>query len=147
MQAAKTRAAIAAELDDLHAAAAEADEARYFDHYATTVKGPVFIGTDATERWTLTEFRAFAAPYFAAGKAWTYTPLERHIELDAGSPDVAWFDELLAHASYGTLRGSGVLVRRNGRWRVAQYVLSFCVPNEVAGAVVKAIQANAPASE
>jgi predicted esterase len=134
------RAAIAAELDDLHAAAAEADEVRYFDHFAPTARGPVFIGTDATERWTLAEFRNYAHPYFAAGKAWTYTPTSRHIELDPASPDVAWFDELLTHASYGRLRGSGVLVRREGRWRVAQYVLSFCVPNAVAGDVVERIE-------
>ena len=143
-QRAAARADIAAVLDDLHAAAAEADEARYFDHFAPSVRGPVFIGTDANERWTLEEFRAFAHPYFAAGEAWTYASTARHVELDDASPDSAWFDELLTHASYGTLRGTGVLIRRAGRWRVAQYVLSFCVPNEVAADVVECISAGEP---
>jgi len=147
MHNAKLRAELGAILDDLHAAASEADEARYFDHFAPTVKGPVFIGTDATERWTLLEFREFAHPYFAAGKAWSYTPVERHIELDSASPAVAWFDELLSHESYGTLRGSGVLVKSGDRWRVAQYVLSFCVPNEVASDVVERIGEAAPAKD
>src|SRR5262245_72631 len=57
-------------LDALHKAAAKADEKAYFDLYA---KSAVFLGTDATERWTLEEFKAFAHPYFAKGKAWTYT--------------------------------------------------------------------------
>jgi len=138
LREAKLRAELGAVLDDLHAAASEADEARYFNHFAPSMKGPVFIGTDATERWTLPEFRAFAHPYFAAGKAWSYTPVERHIERGIAL-DIAWFDELLTHASYGTLRGSGVLVKTGKRWRVAQYVLSFCVPNEVASDVVKRI--------
>src|SRR6266545_7462239 len=38
--------AAAAMLDDWHAAAAAADEARYFAHFATDA---VFLGTDATE--------------------------------------------------------------------------------------------------
>src|SRR5262245_65773011 len=44
-------------LDGLHDAAAKADEKRYFDHFAP---GAVFLGTDARERWTLEEFRAYA---------------------------------------------------------------------------------------
>lgn len=133
------RAELGAVLDDLHAAADEADEARYFDHFAPDMQGPVFIGTDASERWTLAEFRTFAHPYFEAGKAWTYTPVSRHIELGPAPTTIAWFDEVLSHKSYGTLRGSGVLVKRAEHWRVAQYVLSFCVPNEVASDVVERI--------
>ena len=41
-------AEIGRELDDFHDAAAHADEARYFGHFAA---GAVFLGTDATERW------------------------------------------------------------------------------------------------
>jgi len=42
----------------------------------------VFIGTDATENWQNSEFRAFSKPYFDKGKAWTFTTLERTIYLD-----------------------------------------------------------------
>ena len=43
---------VEAVLDDFHAAAAASDEARYFDHFSAE---GVFLGTDATERWTLGE--------------------------------------------------------------------------------------------
>jgi hypothetical protein len=41
---------IAAVLDDWHQAASVADEARYFGYFAPN---GVFMGTDATERWTV----------------------------------------------------------------------------------------------
>lgn len=39
-------------LDDWHQAAAVADEARYFGHFAPN---GVFMSTDATERWDVTD--------------------------------------------------------------------------------------------
>jgi len=144
LDATDDKAAIHAILDDLHAAAAAGDGPRYFDHYAPAAYGTAFLGTDAEERWTLEQFRAYAEPYFDGVEAWTYTPLERNVELapaGSGRPDVAWFDELLTHAKYGTVRGSGVLVRMPDRWRLTQYVLSFTVPNDRAAAVVEAIRA------
>ena len=68
--------AIARELDDFHDAAARADEARYFAHFSDDA---VFLGTDATERWNLAAFRAFAHPHFAAGKAWSFHATRRAI--------------------------------------------------------------------
>ena len=91
--------AIAASLDDFHAAASEADEQRYFDHF--TPDG-VFIGTDATERWDVAQFRAYAHPHFSKGRGWTYAPRDRHIQL-LDSTGVALFDEKLDHAQYGEL--------------------------------------------
>lgn len=129
------RAAIARELDDLHDAAARADEERYFGHFAPEA---VFVGTDATERWTLDAFRAYAREPFTRASAWTYVPLERHVEVAPGG-ELAWFYERLSNAKYGETRGSGVLVRRGGRWLVAHYVLSFAIPNGAAGAVVEAV--------
>ena len=117
-------AAVSAVLDDWHAAAAAADESRYFAHFAPDA---VFLGTDATERWTVEEFRRYAHPYFAKGKAWSFKAIERHISF---SPDrsVAWFDEKLDTPNLGPARGSGVLVRR-GRLEIAQYDLSVPIPN------------------
>jgi ketosteroid isomerase-like protein len=123
------REAIDAVLDDWHAAAAAADLERYFAHFAADA---VFIGTDAGERWTLEEFRAFARPHFERGKAWSFTAVERHVSV---SGDVAWFDERLDTPNLGPCRGSGVLVRSAGGWRIAHYVLSLAVPNEVVGEV------------
>ena len=136
-------AAVGATLDALHAAAATADAATYFDLFTPEAR---FIGTDAAERWSLAEFRAYAEPYFARGQGWTYAPVERTITL-APIPCrcIAWFDEVLDNASYGRTRGSGVLRRTEEGWRIEQYVLSFTVPNAAAGAVVAAIRDEAGA--
>ena len=53
----------------------------------------------------------------------------------------AFFDELLDNDALGETRGSGVLVREGGVWRVAQYNLSIPIPNEVAGRVIELIRA------
>lgn len=120
-------AAVARILDDWHAAAAAADEPRYFAHFAANC---VFLGTDATERWTAEEFRRFAHPYFAKGKAWSFHARDRHV---AFSPDgsVAWFDEALDTPNLGPARGSGVLVRSGQDWKIAQYNLSIPIPNDL----------------
>src|SRR5215218_506839 len=123
-------------LDRFHAAASRADEKAYF--YCFAPDG-VFIGTDATERWDVPAFRAFAHPYFAQGKGWTYTSSERHIAL-ASSNDVAWFDEMLQNDKLGTCRGSGVLRLIRGEWKIAQYNLSIPIPNDQAKTVVEMIR-------
>ncbi len=127
----ETQAAIGLTLDDFHRAAAAADETRYFAHFAP---GAVFLGTDPGERWTVEAFRAYAHPFFAAGKGWTYVPRERHVSIDG---DLAWFDETLDNAKYGACRGTGVLKRVGGKWLVAQYSLTFLVPNALAEQVAK----------
>lgn len=124
-------------LDDFHAAAAEADEARYFAHFAPEA---VFLGTDATERWTVAEFRAYAHPYFSAGRGWTYVARERHVTLAPGG-SVAWFDERLDNEKYGEVRGSGALRRVGGAWKLTQYNLAFPIPNDLAPRVVEMIRA------
>jgi hypothetical protein len=96
-------AAISQTLDLLHAAAAKADGKTYFDLFAPDA---VFIGTDASERWTMDQFRAYALPLFAQGKGWTYKPRLRHVTV-ARVPCscIAWFDEISDSASYGTSPG------------------------------------------
>lgn len=127
-------------LDDFHDAAAKADGARYFGHFTADA---VFVGTDATERWTVAEFKAYAEPHFSKGQGWTYTPIGREVHL---GPDgkTAWFYERLRNAKYGETRGSGVLVIADGRWRIAQYVLSFPVPNAKTAAVLDALRGPLP---
>lgn len=114
------------ELDDLHDAAAHADEPRYLAHFAHDA---VFLGTDAKERWDLPAFTAFLHPHFAQGKGWTYHVERRAVSFDADG-GTAWFDEDLRGERLGPARGSGVLVREGGRWRVAQYNLALTIPNE-----------------
>ena len=133
------KAAMDRTLDTLHDAAARADGPRYFATYAP---GAVFIGTDVTERWTLAEFRAFAEPFFSKGRGWTYRPRQRWLTLtDDPWRCIAWFDEVLDSESYGTTRGVGVLILADGDWKVAQYALSFPVPNDLAKGIVAEIKA------
>ena len=128
-------------LDRLHATASAADGAAYFDLFTPDAR---FIGTDATERWSLEDFRAYAEPHFSAGRGWTYEPTARTVSIaEIDCRCVAWFDEVLESASYGTVRGSGVLRLTDDGWKVSQYVLSFAVPNDDAEAVVDVIRGGA----
>lgn len=139
--------AVEAVLDDWHAAAAAADEDRYFSHFTA---GGVFLGTDATERWRRDEFRKWAHPHFAKGKAWKFKAVRRDVALSPAG-DVAWFDEGLATEKLGPCRGSGVLVREEGAWKVAQYNLSVPIPNEifdpVRQSIAEALKAKKPGKD
>ncbi len=125
-------------LDDWHAAAAAAQEERYFSHFAP---GAVFLGTDATERWTVEEFRRYAHPYFAKGKAWTFKAVERYVSFSTDG-SVAWFDEKLDTPNLGPARGSGVLIRAAGEWKIAQYNLSVPIPNDLMKEIQGRIEQN-----
>ena len=129
--------AIGRVLDDFHDAASKADEERYFALFAPD---GVFLGTDATERWTVEEFRRYAHPHFSKGRGWTYAPRDRHIWI-ARDGRFATFDELLDNEGYGELRGTGALARTDEGWRILQYNLTFTVPNDAADDVVKRIRA------
>ncbi|QDV07719.1 Alpha/beta hydrolase family protein [Planctomycetes bacterium Poly30] len=127
---------VADALRDFHDAASKADGERYFAHFA---EGAIYMGTDATERWTLAEFRSFAEPYFSKGRGWTYVASERHVYVSEDG-QTAWFDELLDNSSYGVTRGTGVFVRGADRWRMAQYHLTIPVPNDLAKTLVELIR-------
>jgi len=117
------------ELDKLinkwHKAASEADFETYFGILADD---GVFIGTDASENWQNDDFRAFSKPYFDKGKAWSFTTIERNIYVNE-SDNFAWFDELL-DTRMEICRGSGVLQKEDGQWKIKHYVLSITIPNE-----------------
>jgi len=118
-------------LDSWHQAAADARFQDYFDKMA---EGAIFVGTDAGEHWDKAEFMSFSKPYFDRGKAWAFTPLQRHVYFGKDG-DVAWFDELL-DTWMQLCRGSGVLIKVGGAWKIAHYVLSLTIPNEtVDGAI------------
>jgi hypothetical protein len=124
-------------LDDWHQAASVADGERYFAHFTPQA---VFMGTDASERWDVTAFRAYAEPYFSEGNGWTYISVERYISFDA-SGQVGWFDERLSNEKYGEVRGSGVVVKRADVWKLAYYNMSFPLPNELTVQIVEQIRA------
>ncbi len=134
--------AAAAVLDALHEAASKADGATYFDLFTPDA---TYIGTDVTEHWSIAQFRAYAEPYFNQGRGWTYTPRSRSLTLaPLDCRCVVWFDEALNSQSYGTSRGTGVLVRGDdGKWRIALYALTFPIPNALARDMTARIRAAA----
>ncbi len=95
----------------------------------------VFIGTDASENWQINEFKAYAKPHFDNGRAWDFSPLDRKVYIDEKT-DIAWFDELLS-TQMKLCRGSGVLKKVSGKWKIAHYVLSIVIPNENVSEVIE----------
>ena len=130
------RAAVASVLDQLHEEASRADGERYFGLFAPNA---IFFGTDATERWPIDEFRTYAMERFETGTGWTYNVRERHISFDDDS-NTAWFDEVLDNEKHGECRGTGVLVKLGGAWKIVQYNLTIPIPNEIALDVVAMIR-------
>jgi ketosteroid isomerase-like protein len=113
-------------IDRWHEAAAKADAKTFFGSLAET---SIYIGTDATERWTKKEFEAFAKPYFERGSAWDFKPYDRDLHV---TPDgrYVWFSELL-ETWMGVCRGSGIMRREGNGWIIEQYHLSVTVPNDL----------------
>ena len=120
-------------LDDWHQAAADADFERYFGHFRSD--SAIFMGTDATERWTVAEFKPWSKPYFDRGKAWSFTPHNRYVYFSEDG-ETAWFDEELKTPNLGPSRGSGVLINTPRGWKIEHYNLSIPIPNEIVGGVV-----------
>lgn len=127
--------AVRATLDAWHEAAARSDEAAYFE---LMTRDAVFLGTDATERWTREQLRAYAHEPFSQGRGWRMRAVRRDVVIADGpihDGSMAWFDEDLETVNLGPARGSGVLVRDGLGWRIAQYNLTITVPNERFGEV------------
>lgn len=124
--------AISKTLNDWHKAAAEAKFDTYFGFMTTDA---IYIGTDPTENWNLHQFKDFSKPYFDRGKAWNFTSIQRNIYFNKDQ-NLAWFDELL-DTQMKICRGSGILRKENGQWKIAHYVLSMTVPNDNTDTVVK----------
>ncbi|GEA09684.1 nuclear transport factor 2 family protein [Alteromonas sp. KUL49] len=131
---------VAQTIDALHTYASEANGKAYFALFDDSA---IFIGTDASETWTVDEFKAYATPHFDKGRGWTYTVTERNIYFSANG-NVAWFDELLYNESLGVTRGTGVLEKSNGQWKFAQYHLAIPVPNALADDIADQIKAYTP---
>jgi hypothetical protein len=113
-------------IDQWHRAAAEAKADVFFGSIA---ENGIYIGTDASERWTKKEFITFAKPYFDKGKAWDFKPYDRDLHVTSDG-NYAWFSELLT-TWMGVCRGSGVLRKTPSGWKIEQYHLSVTVPNAI----------------
>jgi hypothetical protein len=123
---------IAAMLDSFNQAAARADFAGYFNYFTDDA---IFIGTDATERWNKKQFMTWAKKYFDRGKSWNFKSMDRHIYLNENK-NLGWFDELL-NTQMKICRGSGVVMKIGGEWKIRQYVLSITMPNDQIDGAIK----------
>lgn len=113
-------------LDEWHKAAATANADKFFGSMS---EKSIYIGTDASERWTKPEFLKFAKPYFDRGSAWDFKPYDRDLHVTSNGK-IVWFSELLT-TWMGVCRGSGILTKRKGHWQIEQYHLSVTVPNDI----------------
>ena len=113
-------------IDQWHLDAAEANHPAYIG--AMDING-TFIGTDATENWNVSEFSKWSKPYFDRKRTWKFKMVTRNIFLSSENT-IAWFDELI-ETQMGLCRGSGVLQKKNGDWKIEQYVLSAAIPNKI----------------
>jgi len=125
-------------LNDFHQAAAEANYDQYFSLLA---EEGIFLGTDAKERWSKSEFSEYVKPLFSKGISWSYVPTKRNITAIQGT-DIVYFDELLLNDNYGECRGTGVLIKKNNSWKILQYNLTVTVPNNISKQVVSLIQSS-----
>jgi len=118
-----------AELDNVldqwhkHAATAKLE-----DYFGLLTSDFVFLGTAPGERWGRDAFYAFCKPYFDAGKAWEFVPSNRNWVFSKNRK-MAWFDEDLQTWMEGC-RGSGILIKKKGEWKIAYYNLTVLIENE-----------------
>ena len=119
--------AVAEVIDDFHDAAAHGDRERYLGHLTDDA---VYLGTDEWERWPkYPDFDEYVSARFKDGSGWNYKSVDRIIRL-SDSQDVAWFDEVLFSETSGRIRGTGVLTRQFGQWKLEHYAMSFLIYNE-----------------
>jgi hypothetical protein len=114
-------------LENWHKAASKNNFDDYFDDLADD---SFYMGTDATERWSKADFASYAKPYFDKKKAWDFKTLKRNITFSKDKK-IVWFDELL-NTQMKICRGSGIMIKEDGKWKIKQYVLSMTIPNEKA---------------
>lgn len=128
-------------LNDWHLSAADADADVYLGHMALDA---VFLGPDAEERWDMARFRSYVNMAFAANRAWSYAPFDRHVIVGGGGLDVAWFDERIDSGEFSGLRGTGVLRREGDAWKIVHYSLTYTIPFGIKDEVETAIKSASP---
>jgi hypothetical protein len=123
-------------MDNWHKAAGTANANIFFGSMA---KDGIYIGTDATERWTRDEMKEWSSKYFERESAWDFKPIERKVYFTSDRK-TAWFNETL-NTWMGICRGSGILTNDSTGWKIQQYHLSVTVPNESIEGFVKLVGA------
>lgn len=110
-------------VNNWHKAASNANFSEYFNSMSDDF---IFLGTAPNERWNKTEFANFSKPYFDKGKAWDFKPSNRKWII---KKNIAWFDEDLDTWMNGC-RGSGILEKQKGEWKLVYYNLTVLIENE-----------------
>lgn len=112
-------------IDKWHLDASETNFDNYFSFMSPDF---VFLGTDPKERWTKKEFAAYCKPHFDSGRAWTFKRNWRNLYFNEAE-DTAWFEESL-DTQMDECRGSGVLIKVKGEWKITYYNLTVLIENE-----------------
>ena len=110
---------------DWHDHAATANLEAYFGFMSTDF---IYLGTDPSERWSKSQFLGFCEPYFERKSTWDFKTNWRNWYFSTDG-NTAWFEESLA-TWMEECRGSGVLKKINGEWRIAHYNLAVVIENE-----------------
>jgi len=113
----------------------QASEAKFDSYFNVTTDDFIFLGTAPGERWNKNQFKEFSKPYFDKGKAWDFKPITRNWILSVDGK-TAWFDEDLT-TWMNTCRGSGICLKKNGKWKLAYYNLTVLIENEKIDAFIK----------
>lgn len=87
-------------LDGFHAATAASNLDTYMHHFAPN---GCFLGTDATEAWTVLEFRTYAQPHFDAGHGWVCHPVSATRKNQFSGSTTACIDKQLESSRWGML--------------------------------------------
>ncbi|MFM7668545.1 MAG: nuclear transport factor 2 family protein [Bacteroidota bacterium] len=113
----------------------QASKAKFDEYFNITSDNFIFLGTAPGERWNKKQFMDFSKPYFDKGKAWDFKAKNRKwIFSDDGK--TAWFDEDL-DTWMNTCRGSGICVKKKGKWKLAYFNLTVLIENEKIDAFIK----------
>ena len=111
-------------IDTWHRNAALADFDAYFNLMSDDFH---FLGTAPKENWNKSDFADFSKPYFDKGKGWDFAATNRKWYGNKANGTV-WFDEDLDTWMQGC-RGSGVMKKVNGEWKIAYYNLTVLIEN------------------
>ena len=124
-------------VNNWHQDAAIADAEK---HFGAMADGAIYLGTDATERWTKNEFQEWSKKYFESKKTWDFKTIERHVYFSSDN-NTAWWDEKL-DTWMGVCAGAGVAIRTKEGWKISHYQLAIMIPNEKVNAVMELLHPN-----
>jgi hypothetical protein len=124
-------------VNNWHHDAAIADAEKYFGAMAD---GAIYLGTDATERWTKNEFQQWSKKYFESKNTWDFKTIDRNVYFSADN-NTAWWDEKL-DTWMGVCAGAGVATRTKEGWKISHYQLAIMIPNEKVNSVMELLHPN-----